>query len=217
MQRHELASQTFHELTVLASAGSTPGDHRRARWTCRCSCGTFVVVLGQNLTNGQTRSCGCLKRRVAAELSRTHGQSHLPEYRVWIGMIARCGNPKHAKFHHYGGKGIRIYPPWRESFPRFLADMGRRPSKVHMIERRDGTRDYTPDNCYWATRVQQNNNTTRNRMLTFRGETHTLADWARIMRLPRTVVTNRLYRHWTVERALTQPCNANHSPADTNA
>ncbi len=203
--RADLLHRRFGKLTVIEDAGTTTGSHKRAKWVCQCDCGRTVTMLGQSLTAGLTVSCGCHKAQQLAERATTHGQSTTPEYRTWIGMIVRCENPNHTKYHHYGGKGIRVCPKWRESFPAFLADLGHKPTKKHTLERRDGGKDYTPENCYWATRVQQNNNTTRNRLITWRGENHTLADWARIMRLPRTVVTNRLYHHWSIERALTKP------------
>jgi len=203
--RAKLDGHIYGRLTVTDSSTIGPPPLRLTMCTCRCDCGNFLTVSANALRSGNTKSCGCLRKDVAAAQSTTHGKSRTPEYLVWLGMRGRCNNPKNTKFEFYGGRGITVCTRWNDSFQAFIEDMGKKPSKKHEIERRDNDLGYSPENCYWATRTQQNNNTRHNRMLTWRGETHTLADWARIMRLPRPVVTNRLYRHWSIERALTTP------------
>jgi hypothetical protein len=64
----DLTSKRFERLLVLKRHGS---DRRgQAKWLCRCDCGKERVVLGSNLTNGQTRSCGCLARDGVAQRNR---------------------------------------------------------------------------------------------------------------------------------------------------
>jgi hypothetical protein len=65
-----------------------------------------------------------------------HGGYGTPEYSVWSAMRARCLNPAHSNYRHYGGRGIQVCERW-ESFANFLADMGPRPSLRHSIERTD--------------------------------------------------------------------------------
>lgn len=77
-------------------------------------------------------------------------------YWVWAAMIQRCVNPKNAGYKNYGAKGVAVCDRWR-SFDAFLADMGM-PSAGLSLERNDSGRGYQPDNCRWATRLEQNNN-----------------------------------------------------------
>lgn len=71
--RLNLVGQVFGRLTVLEDAG-TAGEGRRlaSTWRCRCECGTELVVAGNSLTTGNTRSCGCLKREEASARRNVH-------------------------------------------------------------------------------------------------------------------------------------------------
>lgn len=64
-RREDLTGQTFGRLTVLGPAEDyvSPGGRHILRWLCRCECGNQVAVLGQSLKSGDTRSCGCLKKK----------------------------------------------------------------------------------------------------------------------------------------------------------
>lgn len=81
-----------------------------------------------------------------------------PEYTAWAAMIRRCTNPKQDNYRYYGGRGITVCSRWRRSFSAFLADMGRKPSPNHSIDRRENEGNYEPDNCRWATRSEQRRN-----------------------------------------------------------
>lgn len=69
-------------------------------------------------------------------------------------MIQRCTNPKFKDWAYYGGKGVEVCAHWRESFEAFLADMGERPEGTS-IDRIDGSGNYEPGNCRWATAIEQ--------------------------------------------------------------
>lgn len=91
----------------------------------------------------------------------TKGEASSPqslEYRSWAGMIQRCTNVNNPMYSYYGGKGIKVCEEWRKSYSTFLKDMGRRPSKLHTLDRKDSTLGYNPDNCKWSTREEQTRN-----------------------------------------------------------
>src|ERR1700722_4434541 len=79
-------------------------------------------------------------------------------------MRSRCRNPKDPAYRKYGGRGIAICERW-DLFENFLADMGPRPAG-HSVERKDNDGNYEPENCKWATRIEQN----RNRSVSYTAE-----------------------------------------------
>jgi hypothetical protein len=89
-----------------------------------------------------------------------------PLYKVWVGMVQRCHNPRATSYGRYGARGVTVYGPWRESFARFKQDVelefgpwpdGRHPSgkPLYTLDRADGTRGYAPGNVQWSTASEQ--------------------------------------------------------------
>jgi hypothetical protein len=192
--------ERYGRLVIVRRAPNAKGA--RSRWHCRCDCGGRSISQGHSLTTGRTQSCGCLSREGVVARSTTHGRSSDPEYSVWARMIGRCENPSATQFARYGARGITVCARWRRSYPAFIADMGRRPSPEHEIDRIDNDRGYGPRNCRWATRREQANNRHNSLWLTVRDRRRTVADWARHVGLRYHTLRLRLRRGWPVAQAL---------------
>lgn len=136
-----------------------------------------------------------------------HGLSGIHEYRVWLGIMARCTNPKHPAYPNYGGRGIDICDRWRWDVRAFLADVGTCPAG-HEIDRIDNDRGYEPGNVRWVERKTNDRNRRSNVRLTYGGETLALAEWCERLGLSRSTVQKRLDGGWTVENALGTPVRA---------
>lgn len=116
-------------------------------------------------------------------------------------MIQRCRDLHCAAWPRYGGRGIKVCDRWLR-FAEFLADMGQRPPGTSLDRYPDNDGNYEPSNCRWATRKQQANNKRNNHRLTFRGETLSIAEWARNLGIPEGTIRNRLRYGWPPERVL---------------
>ena len=132
--------------------------------------------------------------------SRTGKTLVSPTYQTWNRMKDRVLNPNHEAYSRYGGRGIVICEKWL-TFEGFLDDMGERPSGL-TLERRDNNGNYNRENCYWATRKQQQRNRSTNLVLEFHGIKRTAIEWAERFYLPRHVVYDRVKKGWPTERVL---------------
>ena len=56
----ELAGQRFGKLVTICRAEKTTNSGA-VRWVCKCDCGNAHTVIGYVLTQGKTKSCGCLR------------------------------------------------------------------------------------------------------------------------------------------------------------
>lgn len=190
-------------LTLVSESRNERGD---LVWFCNCECGNTKVVLRGCLISKNTRSCGCLMVDRPKELHTTHGDTvnrkTTAEFRIHHGMMNRCYLKSEKHYSSYGGRGIVVCDRWHD-FKNFLEDMGRRPSRNHSLDRIDNNGNYEKDNCRWATRIEQANNTRRNRFLEFNGENLTIANWARKLNIPDNILSYRLSKGWSAEDTLT--------------
>ncbi|WP_374712976.1 hypothetical protein [Symbiobacterium terraclitae] len=132
-------------------------------------------------------------------------------YRIWSSMKHRCLNPADKHYANYGGRGIRICDEWLvfENFLEWARASGYREGLT--IERINNDGNYEPGNCKWVPKPEQSNNTRRSKLVTFRGRTMTLKDWAEELGLPYHLLQVRLTKYgWSVERAFTTPAIPQH-------
>jgi len=128
-------------------------------WKCQCECGNINIVSGTKLRRAKSLQCkSCASRKVAI----THGMATrgkiAPEYNSWSQMKTRCLNPNDKKYSIYGGRGIKVFLEWINSFERFFAYMGKKPTPIHSIDRIDVDGNYEPGNVRWASPKEQANN-----------------------------------------------------------
>lgn len=128
-------------------------------------------------------------------------------YQAWANMKRRCNNIHHNNYQYWGGKGISYAKGW-ENFEGFLKDMGNSYNEGLSLERIDGNKNYTKDNCIWATRLEQANNLSNNRKLKYKGVTKTLSEWSRYLKIKRSTLAQRYYVYkWTISKCFSKKVN----------
>lgn len=202
----DLRGQKFGRLEVLKFSHLDRKPY--AHWLCRCECGTEKVIAGYLIKCGNTQSCGCLHREILATSNKSHGSSRDPEFKVWCSMRDRCRNPRNRYFKHYGGRGIAVCDEWN-SYERFIADMGRRPSSKHSIDRINNDGGYNKANCRWATQREQSLNTRRKIVIdTPNGPMHAI-EAAQKYGIHYATILSRLNRGKSGDELLTPPNRRN--------
>lgn len=199
----DITSEKFGKLTVLYRLHN---DHhkREVYWLCVCECGNLKEVQGANLKSGHTKSCGCLVYK--------HDKSNTRLYHCWQGMKDRCYSKNNISYKDYGGRGIEVCEEWKDDFEAFYNWAINNDYKEDLtIDRIDVNGNYTPDNCRWATRKEQQRNRRNTKYITYDGETRTLKEWCEILNLNYKRVWQRLYKFdWPIERALEREVNGNY-------
>jgi hypothetical protein len=158
----DLIGRRFGRLVVLNELPRR-SHNPRIQYLCRCDCGDERAYAGSDLRYGDSKSCGCLRREMLRARNYRHGEAvrktvlRTSEYRAWQEMKRRCSDPTRRGQENYIGRGITVCERWA-SYRDFLADMGRRPSPKHSLDRLNVNGNYEPINCRWATTIEQRRN-----------------------------------------------------------
>ncbi len=203
-KRIDLTGQKFGRLTVTEYSHTHDGC---AFWKCICDCGNIVVVRSRDLRSGRTKSCGCLHKEAVKKMATTHGLCHDRLFSIWCAMRRRCTDPKYKFYHNYGGRGITVCEEWKNNFQAFYDWAKANGYRDDLsIDRIDVDGNYCPENCRWATMIEQANNKRNNHLITYNGKTLTMAEWSRKIGVSYQTLKDRInYHGWSIERALTTP------------
>jgi hypothetical protein len=197
-------------LTVIKKVGTN--NNRETLWLCECNCKDHnkITVVGSSVRTGHTLSCGCLnKEHVAESLKQrsTHGETNTRLFKIWQGIHKRCENANASNYYLYGARGITVCKEWSNyvEFAKWAKENGYNDNLS--IERINVNGNYCPENCKWATRKEQANNTRANHYLTYQNQTHTISEWADITGIKYGTLNSRIQRGWDIDRAINTPIN----------
>jgi hypothetical protein len=201
--RKDISGERFGKLVAIAPTNKK-ASNGSIIWKYQCDCGN-VIYRPASLRG--IKSCGCITRK--------HGKAHTKLYKIWSSMKSRCNNPNDKYYHNYGGRGITVCDRWdkADGFKNFYADVGE-PQKGMSLDRIDNNKGYSPENCRWATRKEQQNNTRVNRMITINGTTKTIHQWCDQMGIKYETARRRIDTYgWSVEEAILTPLHGKYHAA----
>lgn len=163
-----------------------------------CYCGKEFEAISGAASSGKTSSCGCKLPL------RYHGQYGSPLYWIWNTMNQRCHNANNPSYENYGRRGVFVCKEWRESFLNFYKwAIANGWEKGKEIDRTNNEKGYSPNNCRFVTKSENNLNKRTSRLLTLNGVTKNTKLWAEDVGIPPNTICSRLKLGWTVENALT--------------
>lgn len=196
--------QRYGRLTIIESAGED--KYQSKLWKCRCDCGNEIITASNRLGSGTTRSCGCLN----LERIYKHGYANTHLYKVWWGMIDRCTNEKHQAYKRYGGRGITVCDEWKNDLETFVnwAKQNGGDNPDLQLDRIDNNKGYSPNNCRFVTRSENQNNKSSTRYVTYKGETLPAKIFAEkyVPWMPYSTFIRRVFEnHWSIEKTISTP------------
>ena len=147
-------------LVMLRRLAAAP--HRKVPSTfileCLCEmCGKTVQIYSTDFRRRQ--SCVECAGVRSSNFRVTHGATRPGSkerrlYGAWQQMRGRCENPNTTAYAWYGAKGIKVCPEWQD-FPTFRAWALSHGYALGMsLDRLDATKDYSPDNCEYVTKLE---------------------------------------------------------------
>ena len=168
---------------------------------------SMIFLIKTDKNTGYCRSCSMLGNKHRYKNGQVYDkklyQSHI--YRIWSNMLSRCNNPSAKGFCRYGGRGITVCKRWN-TFKNFFDDMAMTCKDGLTLDRIDNNGNYCKENCRWATKKEQANNTiniVRAQRYTFNKLTLTISEWANKLGINRTTLGMRLQSYgWSVKKAL---------------
>ena len=185
----------FGRLTVIREAERQYG-HRYI--LVRCDCGNEKTVNLGSLVKGSSKSCGCFRKEYISDRNYKHGFTYRNNdkerlYNIWMGIKRRCCDTDDKGYHNCGGRGITVCDEWLNDYSSFRTWSYENGYTDELtIDRINNDAGYDPDNCRWVSMEIQSNNTRVNHRVTYKGETHTLAEWGRITGIKSDLIGARI-------------------------
>jgi hypothetical protein len=195
---------SYERLTIIRECDSIYYGKRKQRvrvFECLCVCGAVKKVPACHW--GATKSCGCLAREISSVGNRTHGDTHAPEYEAWRSIFKRCNRAD------YKAHGITVCERW-QSYLLFRADVGRRPSDKHSLDRIDNDGNYEPGNVRWATAKMQCRNKRNNRWVNYKGERRLLIEVCEETGIHICTIAGRIRGGWEEKDLFKPPMQKSH-------
>ncbi len=173
----------------------------RIYWLFKCNCGNEKVLDQDSAISGNTRSCGCL----AKKLRRTHGMTKTKLYSIWHGMKRRC-DPKGKDHEVYRKKKIRVCRQWEDSFEKFRDwALANGYEDGLTIDRMDSSKKYAPFNCRWITAEENSRRHSNAHFYLVNGKSLTIPQISKKYNITERILYSRLHQGMSINEAIETP------------
>lgn len=152
MKRVDITGQRYGRLVALEY--SYTDTDNKAVWLCQCDCGNTHYARAKDMRNGNTKSCGCYMREINRKINTKHGGTGTRLYNIHSMMKNRCSNPSDRHWTWYGAKGVTVCDGWKEFEPFREWALANGYADNLVIDRKDSSKGYSPDNCQWITQSE---------------------------------------------------------------
>ncbi len=198
----DLTGKKFNRWTVLKRVEND--KYNNPQYLCKCECGTVKIIRGYALKKGASKSCGCLIRETSKINHTLHGLTNTRIFNIWHGLKNRCFLKTNKDFKNYGARGIKVCDEWKNNFMFFYSWAMANGYKDNLtIDRIDVNGDYCPKNCRWVDRKTQANNRRSTKKITYKNNTYSITQWARVFRIKKSSLFYRLNKGTPFEKAIT--------------
>lgn len=185
-----------------------PSWQKTKKVNVKCDCWSHKSIILWSIWERKWKvsSCWCL----AKDKSTKHGMSNSRIYKIYVWINIRCNNKNRDEHRLYWWRWIKNE---RKSFEEFYKDMWESYNehvklfweKNTSIDRIDTNSNYNKDNCRWATKKIQSNNTTSNNYITYKWRTQTMKQRADELKINYRTISTRIHRdNMSIEEAFTR-------------
>lgn len=197
----DLKGQKFGRLLVIDFAFY---KKEKTFWKCKCECGNETIVRSDCLKSKNSSSCGCYGKEQRQKATLKHNLTFKCRlYNIWQDMKARCYNKNKYCYKDYGARGIKVCDEWKNDFLNFYNWAKSNGYKDNLsIDRIDNYKDYTPQNCRWATSEEQNYNKRNTIIIENDGIKYTILDLYKKFNIPKKILWYRINKNKRFEEII---------------
>jgi len=198
----DLTGCKFGRLLVLSFLHTDKYNNKC--YLCKCDCGREKVVRGVSMKNGLTNSCGCLLKDKVTK----HGKYKSCLYTIFNNMNSRCNNKNNLAYKNYGGRGIKCLWKSCDDFEKdmhesYLEHVKQHGEKQTTLDRIDVNKNYSKENCRWATYKEQANNKRNNINIVYKEEDMTLMEYSEKIGINYSTLNSRINKlKWSLDKAI---------------
>ena len=167
-------------------------------WKIRCKeCGR-EFIRGSNLVKAPSKiTYNCFHKRFnGKDVNYDNRWKNQRIKAIYYKIITRCYNEDNKDYRFYGAKGISVYQDWLDNpihFEEWALANGYEDNLT--IDRKNETKDYSPDNCRWITMEENARWKSTTNRIDVDGEIKSGQQWAKYLGFSQNVINTYIRKY----------------------